>query len=84
MDVSGCPLRRREDSIFCVRAEAARGNNVPSGGSRLPLEVVPSPMIDCFSGPWLVGEAFLRKSLVGEKSESLDSRSQRKAQKMQV
>ena len=50
----------------------------PAVTTDLPLKVVPSPVIGCFSrllffeATWLVGEAFLR-SLAGEKSERCDS-----------
>jgi len=68
----GClqlPVRRCRDRIFTTRLRPLGGIMSPAMVIDLPLEVVPSPVVGYFSGPWLVGEAFLRMSLVGEKTE---------------
>ena len=51
-----------------AEVEAVQKNNAPDGAMDLPLEVVPLPMVGCFSGSCVFG-GFLRKRLVGEKSE---------------
>jgi len=72
VDVPGCLLRKRRDSIFCDKAEAARGNNVPSDGSRFALGG--GPFADgrlLFRGYGLLERLFEER--LGEKSERLDS-----------
>ena len=72
VDVSGCPLRRRGDGIFCDKIEPLKGIMSPAVVVNLSLEVVLRRWSAVFWGHtcW---RGFLRRDLIREKSEHFDS-----------
>ena len=58
-------LQRGRDSIFYEGLRPIGEIMSLVVTTDLPLEVVPLPMVGCFSGSWLIGLAFFRMGLVG-------------------
>ena len=52
------PSEGEETISFVIGLRPLRGTMSLAVVADLPLEVILSPMVDCFSGPWHIGEAF--------------------------
>jgi len=52
------PSEGEETISFVIGLRPLKGTMSPAVVADLPLEVILSPMVDCFSGPWHIGEAF--------------------------